>query len=60
MIELRNVSKSYYLGGATKTVARNISFVFPTGTSIALLGRNGSGKSSMLSMIAGTIEADSG
>lgn len=60
MIELRNVSKSYYLGGASKTVARNISFVFPTGTSVALLGRNGAGKSSMLSMIAGTIEPDSG
>lgn len=60
MIELRNVSKNYSLGGAVKTVARDINFVFPTGTSIALLGRNGAGKSSMLSMIAGTIEPDSG
>jgi capsular polysaccharide transport system ATP-binding protein len=41
-------------------IARNINFVFPTGESVALLGRNGAGKSSMLRMIAGTMDPDEG
>lgn len=60
MIQLRNVSKTYHLDGVTKTVARNIDFTFPTGQSVALLGRNGAGKSSMLRMIAGTQDPDQG
>lgn len=60
MIELRNVTKSYRVNGITKTIARHINFTFPTGESVALLGRNGAGKSSMLRMIAGTMEPDRG
>lgn len=60
MIELRNVKKSYVLNGSVKIVARNINFTFPTGESVGLLGRNGAGKSSLLSMIAGTMRPDSG
>ncbi|MFZ1468679.1 MAG: ABC transporter ATP-binding protein [Paracoccaceae bacterium] len=60
MIELRNLKKSYVLNGMVKIVARNINFTFPTGESVGLLGRNGAGKSTMLSMIAGTTLPDSG
>lgn len=60
MIELRNVKKTYVLNGRRKIVARNISHVFPAGTSTGLLGRNGAGKSSLLSMIAGTMRPDGG
>lgn len=60
MIELRNLNKTFRLNGVSKTVARNINFVFPTGEAVALLGGNGAGKSTMLSMIAGTVEPDSG
>ncbi|MDW3117927.1 ABC transporter ATP-binding protein [Roseovarius pacificus] len=60
MIELRNLCKTYHLNGVSKTIADNISFTFPTGSSVALLGRNGAGKSSMLKMIAGTMDPDSG
>lgn len=60
MIELRNLSKTFRLGGVSKSVARNINFVFPTGEATALLGGNGAGKSTMLKMIAGTVEPDSG
>lgn len=60
MIELRNVTKSYQLNGITKTVARDISYTFPERESVALLGRNGAGKSSMLRMIAGTMQPDRG
>jgi len=41
-------------------VANNISHVFPSGESVALLGRNGAGKSTMLGMIAGTVLPDRG
>jgi capsular polysaccharide transport system ATP-binding protein len=60
MIELRNLVKCYRLNGVTKYIARNINCTFPTGRSVALMGLNGAGKSSMLKMIAGTLEPDSG
>jgi capsular polysaccharide transport system ATP-binding protein len=60
MIELRNLTKTYRLNGVNNTVANDISFTFPTGESVALLGRNGAGKSTMLRLIAGTMPADSG
>lgn len=60
MIVLQNVTKTYVLNGSRKTVADDISAVFPTGSSIALLGRNGAGKSSLLRMIAGTMMPTSG
>ncbi|SER05275.1 ABC transporter ATP-binding protein [Thalassovita taeanensis] len=60
MIELRNLSKVYRLNGVSKVIANNISFTFPTGESVALIGRNGAGKSTMLQMIAGTIQPSSG
>ncbi|MEL6292760.1 MAG: ABC transporter ATP-binding protein [Pseudomonadota bacterium] len=54
MIELRDLLKVYHVGSEKKVVARNINAVFPSGRSIALLGRNGAGKSTLLRMIAGT------
>jgi capsular polysaccharide transport system ATP-binding protein len=60
MIELRNVCKTYRLSGVAKTVARDISFTFPSGECVALMGGNGAGKSTMLKMIAGTLQPDSG
>lgn len=60
MIKLENVTKTYVLNGRRKTVADNISAIFPTGSSVALLGRNGAGKSSMLRMISGTMLPTSG
>ena len=60
MIRLQNLNKSYKLNGRTKFVARNINAVFPTGVSVALLGRNGAGKSSLLRMISGAMLPTSG
>jgi len=60
LIELANVSKTYRTNGVRKVIARDISFVFPSGESVALLGANGAGKSTMLKLIAGTVAPDKG
>lgn len=60
MIELRNLSKTYWLRGQSKVVARNISASFPSRRAVAILGRNGAGKSTLLKIIAGTMDPDSG
>lgn len=60
MIRLEHLTKAYGRGRGRKYVANNISITFPTNTSVALLGRNGAGKSSLLRMIAGTMDPDEG
>lgn len=60
MIELRNLTKVYRLNGVAKYVARDINFTFPPGECVGLLGMNGAGKSTMLKLISGTIQPDSG
>jgi capsular polysaccharide transport system ATP-binding protein len=60
MIRLRNLSKAFVLEGRRRVVADNISVVFPTGESVALLGRNGAGKSTLMSMISGATDIDRG
>lgn len=55
MIEIQALTKYYYLRGAKTLVADNINVTFPSKKTIALLGRNGAGKSSLLRMIAGTM-----
>lgn len=57
---MENLTKTYYVKGQRKIVADNINAVFPTGVSVGLLGRNGAGKSSLLRMIAGTMDPSSG
>lgn len=60
MIRLTAVCKSYYSSGHEQVVADNITATFPTGSSVGILGRNGAGKSSLLRMIAGIMNPDSG
>ncbi|MGB0797847.1 MAG: ABC transporter ATP-binding protein [Planktomarina sp.] len=60
MIRLQNVSKTYRIKGQKTVVADNLSLTLPSRKSIALLGRNGAGKSSLLRMIAGTMAPDRG
>lgn len=60
MIELRNLSKTFVLDGRRKVVADNITATFPSKAAVAILGRNGAGKSSLLNMLSGALEPDSG
>lgn len=60
MIVLENLTKVYHRKGIRTVVADGLNAVFPTGHSVALLGRNGAGKSSLLRMIAGTMLPTSG
>lgn len=60
MIKIENLTKVYRLNGSANVIADRINAIFPTGSSVALLGRNGAGKSSLLRMIAGTMTATSG
>ena len=54
MIVINGLSKTYYSDGAKRQVIRDLNARLPTDGSVALLGRNGAGKSSLLRMIAGT------
>lgn len=59
-VRLENVSKTFHLNGIRTQIAKNVSLEIPRGKSIALLGRNGAGKSSLLQLIAGAIQPDTG
>lgn len=56
MIEVKNINKSY----KKVQVLNDISFNVNSGEMIAVVGKNGSGKSTMLKILSGAISADSG
>ena len=55
-IEVSGISKKY----KGKHVLSDISFQAESGSCIGILGRNGTGKSTLLSILAGVLERDSG
>lgn len=55
-IEIKNISKSY----GKREVLKDISFSTTGGNCIGILGTNGCGKSTFLSILAGVLERDSG
>ncbi|WP_136635908.1 ABC transporter ATP-binding protein [Pseudooceanicola onchidii] len=60
MLALESVSKTFSSGRQRTIVARDLSFAFPQGQAMALLGRNGAGKSSLLQLLSGTLRPDRG
>ena len=60
MIELKKVSKAYISKGVHKPIVKDLTFTFPAGQNVAIMGQNGVGKSTLMRMIAGTEQPDSG
>ena len=60
MIQLDRLTKTFWSRGGRKVIVDDLTTTFPTGASVALLGRNGAGKSTLLRLIAGTIRPTSG
>ncbi|PIB36294.1 ABC transporter [Reichenbachiella sp. 5M10] len=56
ILELNKISKSW----GDSTVFSNFSHVFARGEKIGVVGHNGTGKSTFLNVLTGSIEADSG
>lgn len=53
MLRLRNLTKWYPTPHGRRYVFRDLTFDFPAGANIGLIGRNGAGKSTMMRLIAG-------
>ena len=60
MIRFQNLCKSFVVRGSKRVIVDDITLTIPSGVCVGLLGRNGAGKSTMMSLIAGTQEPDSG
>ena len=56
IIELHKISKKF----GDKVILDNFSFDFQRGERIGIIGKNGTGKSSFLNLLTGTIPVDSG
>jgi len=51
MIELKNISKIYDIGGVKFTALNEISFTCEKGGSISIMGHSGPGKSTMTNFL---------
>lgn len=61
MIELKNISKNYNPGSVNELcLFRNFNFTVQDGEFVSVVGSNGSGKTSMLNIICGSIDVDAG
>ncbi|RWR10218.1 ABC transporter ATP-binding protein [Paenirhodobacter populi] len=61
MIDFHNVSKSYRLrNGQVRQIMRGLTLSLPRERNVALVGRNGAGKSTTLKLISGNLMPDRG
>ncbi len=60
MLEFRNVSKSFWTGTQHKVILDRASFRVELGNSLGILAPNGTGKTTIINMMAGLEKADEG
>lgn len=60
MIEFRNVSKSFWTGSQRKVILDQVSFRVDVGRSLGVLAPNGTGKTTLINMMAGLEKPDEG
>ncbi len=60
MIEFRNVSKSFWTGSQRKVILDQVSFRVEIGRSMGILAPNGTGKTTLINMMAGLEKPDDG
>ena len=60
MLEFDNVSKSFWTGQQRKVILDRVSFRVELGTSLGILAPNGTGKTTLVNMMAGLEKPDEG
>jgi putative ABC transport system ATP-binding protein len=60
LVEIRNVTKRYHKGGETITPLDNISLDIGQGEFVSLMGASGTGKSTLLNLVASIDRPDAG
>lgn len=60
MLEFENVSKSYWTGTQRKVILDRVSFRVELGNSMGILAPNGTGKTTLINMMAGLEKPDEG
>jgi capsular polysaccharide transport system ATP-binding protein len=60
MLEFDNVSKSFWTGTQRKVILEKVSFQVELGKSIGILAPNGTGKTTLINMMAGLEKPDEG
>ena len=60
LVEIHNVTKQFHKGGETITPLDNVSLSLETGDFLSLMGSSGTGKSTLLNLIAGIDRPDEG
>ena len=59
-LELKNVSKGYGANGSRSQVLHNINLQIEKGEFVAIVGFSGAGKTTLINLITGLLQPDSG